>query len=242
MLERSTRFGNACSIVDGTEENVGNTASNILVELGSERFSNTLSIAFSARSAKSVPEHKLLACTSAFGEGELLLDIAFTRAPTNEAAIKLLCDSVRFFVRSRFGGHSYEYSLGSMKELIQPSAIDTPFAIEERLTRRYHIPPGWLKHSLTNDLYYVVDGRLAWSYWPSVDFLMREDAQEFDPKIRPLIDAAREAVWKEHHGPLSSWEYYHEVKQRLKRDNGIDWLTPTELNKGVVIDFNPRRK
>src|SRR5258706_9971292 len=68
------------------------------------------------------------------------------------------------------------------------------------------------------------------------------DAQEFDPRVRQILDEVRRQVSESHFGSKSSDLFYNEVKRLLKSKHGIDWFTPLELNKGMHVDFPPSLK
>ena len=239
MLEGVKGFGAWSSIVQGDPDRPYEAFTNALAELQSEDFSNTLAGAFSRRLGRArVPDHMLLICTNAFGRGEVTMDLAYRNSPTNASATDLLHDCLDWYIHTRLR-HSLAYSRDSMLELASPTKQRFLFAMEERLARNYHIPPGWLQHSATNSLFYVVDAPLAWVYETEPPYSPTcEDAQEFDPKVRPTLDSAREAVWKRYNGrrPYSR-VYYREVQQLLKTHYNINWQSPLDLNPGMIIDF-----
>lgn len=246
MLEACRPFGSWCSVVQGQsgDELTHSTLTNLVADIDSPQFSNALfKVICEPRTHTTLPAYKVLVCTNCFGHGELTIDLAYRKVSTNATAIESLGDSIRWFVSTRVGGHTFEYSLDSMIELASPSLSNVLFAAEARIRKAHHIPAGWLRHSLTNSMYYVVDGGIAWVYDTTPPFLPTcEDAQELDPKVRPLLDAARDAVWQAHQGPLNSRIYYDEVKALPKRKYGIKWLSPLDLNPGMIIDFGPRKR
>jgi hypothetical protein len=167
------------------------------------------------------------------------------------------------YVSSRFSGHSREYAFASLgQRLLEPTPEEDGF--RARLFEKYpNLPRDWVRPdpfatttpAFTNSLgrfslagrrFIVVDGEIAWAYSvPPMDSYFAEvrvDAREFDPKIRPKFDAARQEAEQnlQKKGIKKAFGYVHhlesEVDSILIQKYGIKRRNFRELNPGTNVD------
>lgn len=160
------------------------------------------------------------------------------------------------YVSSRFGGHSSEYAVASLKQrLLEPTVEEDGF--RANLFEAYpNLPRGWVKadpfsgatatNSVVGRKFVVVDGEIAWSYYvPPAQgraSMVRVDAREFDVKTRPKFDAARqEAEPNLRKRPIKKgFGYVHHFEREfdsvLVSKHGIRRRSFRELNPGIILD------
>lgn len=159
---------------------------------------------------------------------------------------------LKFYVEARLGGHT----LGFVTEGIQEEAGGTnaslPFGFPKALKDAFWMPsrrieadtmeldrlelalpkPGLID---TPRVWLVRDGKLAWIYYmfTGIPESKRHDPTEYDPRNKQKFDEATEEALKKvrENGTFfdSAALLDQMVKDVLKKEYGIEWLTPEDL-------------
>jgi hypothetical protein len=214
-----------------------NSPSNVLSELGCVDLAASLQRGLRTDGASNAPAYKLFAFWDAHG---LTVQPAFKPAAAPASETRLLCDLLERYSALRLSGHSRAYALRSV-EAGGPKEPGAYESVPERLARLHHIPPNYLHKSASDNSYYVIDGPIAWVYNSPLPEATEQDAREYDPAFRAKLDSARSEVESSAGTPAGARAYYAAVQAIMKRNYGLDWLSPLDLNPGLQIDFAPRR-
>ncbi len=161
---------------------------------------------------------------------------------------------LKFYLSSRFNGHTAEYVIQALEEQSSGTNITLPFGFPRAIQKEYWIPSKRIQEDTLeldsidlgmpqdkglikmNRLWLVLDGQFAWIYWFDVGepFSQRRDPQEYDPKYKTQFDSAvREAlktiekrkILTDIRIPLDE-----EVQRILEQKYGVKWTTPEQLN------------
>jgi hypothetical protein len=153
----------------------------------------------------------------------------------------------RFYVASRFGGHSTNYIAAALQEESSGTNVTLPIGFPTVLKDKYRIPSKWIERNTSklsrldlglplepgmvepNDLWVVRDQKFAYVFYilDGIPFSQRRDPIEYEPRYSAQFDAAiKEASSATSHRALLD----REVQQVLERKFGIMWVLPEELN------------
>jgi len=185
-------------------------------------------------------------------------DVQVSTFGLKKEAAESLAAVLSDYVRSRGGGHTARYAVDSLKQrLVQTKPETNGFRAALFATFPY-LPRDWVKedpfqsatlsptNSTFSQRFVVIDGEVAWTYsvplgsvraWES-----RVDAQEFDQKLRPAFDAARQEAEQnlEKRGIKKGFGYVHhfaaEVDAILWQKYQIKRRGFRELNPGIIFD------
>lgn len=178
---------------------------------------------------------------------------------TSERAEKIATIAKRY-ASLRGEGHSKSYSVDS---LIQTNReFEAPLTQESMLGRLFSsfptIPRKWVKEltipiwtrgitngSLTKRYFFVSDGPIAWVY--SIELngkagVVKVDSREVAPEFERVFRVAREEAEKNlramgiRKGYGFSNRLDREVETILFQKFQISWLSPQQLNPGVIVD------
>jgi hypothetical protein len=216
------------------------TFTNFLREVDEEPFRKAMAVITNAQAQPALPKYKVFWCTN---YERIMMEVAYKNSGFSDQQINRFCDHFRQYANDREQGHSRGYALASLQEYQDASSLRTLSLAAEEFCRRYRIPTKWLRRN-TNGESYVIDGPIAWVYGPEAAMGFppsRVDAQEFDPRVRPILDAARKEVSESPELSKSLESYYRHVQRVLGARHGINWITPLELNPGMHVDFAPQR-
>jgi hypothetical protein len=165
------------------------------------------------------------------------------------------------YIKSRFEGHTPEYTFASMKTKYKTQSVSDP-NLKKLLKERPELPASWLKKtdwkeeswqdasgdSYRSCSYMLVDGDIAWFYTLTYSAngtfkcLTEEksDAKEYDPKYKAMINEVNRRVGEEMKRKgikgLGSCHTFWELKKEHLKDKGIDWKSPSELNPETMYD------
>jgi hypothetical protein len=171
-----------------------------------------------------------------------------------ESLVAVLSD----YVRSRGSGHTARYAMDSLKQRLMQTEPETNGFRAKLFETFPYLPRDWVKedpfksatlsstHSTFSQRYVVIDGEVAWVYSVSLGSVrageFKVDAQEFDPKLRPAFDAARQEAEEnlEKRGIKKGLGYVHlfaaEVDAILWQKYQIKRRGFRELNPGIIAD------
>ena len=201
---------------------------------------------------KNFPEFVFAVCDATDWVGfSFSMDFPMSSSEQNEPS---WVQRLRFYVRSRFDGHSRKYVTDAINEEAGGTNVTLPLGFPEAIEKRYWVPSEWIEEDSSeldkmefpmprqkglfplNRPWLVRDGKYAWVYYcfDGVLFSRRKDGKQYDPLYKEQFEtAAREAYNRIKQSKTfsdSSIPLYNEVKSLLKKKFGIDWITPEELN------------
>lgn len=204
--------------------------SNLVTQLQMSKFRELLTNAFlAAKLTNSFPEYKCFACDMG---GSVALHVA-TRTERSDAALTLVERGLDCYVSLRQDGHTAVYATAAVRAAGLPPADALGETEADRVARGFGVPPGWMRKSTKENLFYVIDGPTAWTHGDAP--FRKMDAREFDPEFKAKLDLISSEVLKG--GSMSGADYYDQVKWRMQRQHGLSWLSPLDLNEGVHIDI-----
>jgi hypothetical protein len=176
-----------------------------------------------------------------------------------------LMDVLSDYARSRASGHTARYALDALKQRLIQIKPETNLFLATLFETFPHLPRQWVKEDpfpsaaprlpatnstrlmLPSRRFVVIDGEIAWVY--SIPFgngraaeEIKVDAQEFDPKLRPAFDAARNEAEQtlDKRGIKKGFGYVHafepEVDAILWQKYQIKRRGFWELNPGIIVD------
>lgn len=161
---------------------------------------------------------------------------------------------LRFYIESRFGGHTIPYVEDAIEEEASPTNVALPFGFPPALKREYWIPSKWIeKDTMTldrlelglpkprivesNQLWVVRDGRLAWIYCliSGMPFSQCRDGKEYGPAYKDKFEAATKTAWQQIKRQSTVFldpqvVLDQKVKKILEQKYDILWMTPEGLN------------
>jgi len=154
-------------------------------------------------------------------------DAFFDKA--NVRAYNCFKERARFYLHSRFDGHTLGFVNAAILEHASTNEINFP----KRLKEEFWLPPDWVRAHETNGFWLVIDGKFAWTYDRFGD-VQRQDAQEYDDRFkRKFEEARREAAEQIRSKGITPShavdDIDREMKRILKLKFQIDWMTPEEL-------------
>jgi hypothetical protein len=155
-------------------------------------------------------------------------------ADTNAQIYEPFHKRAKFYVTSRFQGHSSNYVVAALNSVSQ-STNQWPATLPRFLRDKYWVPKDWVeKH---DSAWVVVEGCLAWTYREDhlgSGYEEVRDAQEYDPKLKPQFEQARVQLKSKIRGNSidSTWINDQLLKSILKDQFGINWTPPSEIGLG----------
>ena len=165
-------------------------------------------------------------------------------------------DRLRFYMDSRFSGHSADYVTQAIIEKTEGTNFALPLRFPKALKEEAWIASKWIEedpmpevdgigwldpgtNGMTgfNNMWIVRDGQFVWVYWLGGHGGERRDPKEYDPRYRSQFKlAAKEAVQAiraQKRFIEGTYLIDKEIKRILAQKFGIDWLPPEELNNGL---------